>query len=700
MPNAAVTTTVLSGLRTNTTPYFAQVKNTVVITNGIDDNRIYDVYRNDAKTLGLAWPAAAPTGGTSGTGLTGAYRYRVKWYDRNTDTYSVSSSELSVTLTNQGYQLTQPSSPPSRTTHWIVERTTAGGAKFFPVNRTVSAPYGTAIATTTYTDTTTDSTLRQRTIIPNTQGIPGPYRFCFAHKNRVFMLGAPVINTTTTDLTSGSAAVTSTSEFQANMAGMLLMRIGNTGAGSGKMYRIDSYTDASNITLAETVNAADAGVNVECLITGARNKLVWSEASYPEHYGTVEVGGLSNEVILGNRGDVLTSGVSMGDNGILLSTDKGLYYFTYTEDPNPIRGDGRFYPLATLRHAASPKCLKYIEGYVYGMDAQGMWRMRPNGTPEDISEPLQYDFKRMAFSCCNPDYWHIQYDDHKHWVKFYISESGDTVPTLAYVWDTIAERWVSTKRYYLGITSGTEVKDRRGHLRNLIVQQAPSTTSNIGSVFWTDDLSTGYGIPSGESALTGTATAGTTTTLTNSGANWTANAFIGCPITVNIDGTEETRVVRSNTATEITVDSNFTGTPDAGDTYKIGPIPAQVRTARMDAGMPQRKKKWIMAYIPFKYKSSSVNVSVRAYHDQSATSDSDQVFTSANDGVTLTTSDADRIIDPTVNEQVYQLPLNGVWSNSLTLVFYSSDPGIPWDLNGPITVEYETDGAFQPATKE
>jgi hypothetical protein len=73
----------------------------------------------------------------------------------------------------------------------------------------------------------------------------------------------------------------------------------------------------------------------------------------------------------------------------------------------------------------------------------------------------------------------------------------------------------------------------------------------------------------------GTATAGTTTTLTDSGASWTVNAYQGGWVHI-IGGTgpNQAREVVSNTATALTV-ATWDVTPAAGSVYLlVGPAPA------------------------------------------------------------------------------------------------------------------------------
>jgi hypothetical protein len=68
----------------------------------------------------------------------------------------------------------------------------------------------------------------------------------------------------------------------------------------------------------------------------------------------------------------------------------------------------------------------------------------------------------------------------------------------------------------------------------------------------------------------GTATGGTTTTLTDTGKAWTIDEFAGKAIVLTAGaGGGDVRKIVSNTATEITVDVAFSATPDATSTYAV-----------------------------------------------------------------------------------------------------------------------------------
>lgn len=98
------------------------------------------------------------------------------------------------------------------------------------------------------------------------------------------------------------------------------------------------------------------------------------------------------------------------------------------------------------------------------------------------------------------------------------------------------------------------------------------TTPNI-----TDYLSFLFGVVSIDAAVfptvTGTVTAGTTATLSDSTQGWTVNAWVGSVVVDTTQGL--TSYVSANSATVLTVAPLFTAAPAAGDAYVVAPAIAQ-----------------------------------------------------------------------------------------------------------------------------
>jgi len=86
-----------------------------------------------------------------------------------------------------------------------------------------------------------------------------------------------------------------------------------------------------------------------------------------------------------------------------------------------------------------------------------------------------------------------------------------------------------------------------------------------------------------QQTATGTSTATSSSTMTDSGATWTVNGFVGCVVT--IDG--KTGTISSNTATVLTVASWTGGTPTSVSAYSIAKLSyLWTATPQLTTGIP------------------------------------------------------------------------------------------------------------------
>ena len=256
---------------------YAQLGDIGLCTNGHDLNGIVDLRTGTYKTLGMPAPTGAPTSASGGAGnVTGPIQYRTRWYDLSTGTFSLASSAVSYTYSANTVTITLVGTPPSRATHWIAERTTAGGRVFYPLNYTSALPNGTAVATGTFVDNETDSTIRQRTVLPDNQGQPGRYRFCWANGAILFMGGGRVHRPTCT-LTNAATTCTSTDgDWLADHVGEDISADADT---DGVTYRISAFTNANSVTLASNYGGVTG--TKACSQAGRRDTIAWCDPGTP-----------------------------------------------------------------------------------------------------------------------------------------------------------------------------------------------------------------------------------------------------------------------------------------------------------------------------------------------------------------------------------------------------------------------------------
>ena len=675
---------------------FAQLNDVGLMVNGIDANGIMDMRTGTAKTLGMAAPGAAPTKTAEEAGnVTGTVKYRVRWKDASTQTYSLPSAELTVSVTSKNVTITAPGSPPSRATHWILERTLDANADFFPINEYDTATLdGTAIATTTYKDTFADATVRNRIIIFSDQGQPAPYRFCWVNGAILFMAGGKLHHATCSVNSSSTGVSSADGKFTSAMVGRDFSVDIDT---DGATYKIASVTDANNLVLASNYAAVDRS-SQPCTIAGIRNGAAWSMPGFPESWGAAVVGGLSNSVQVGTS---LEAGIGLGTLGNLLCGTDQMWLWSYRDNPQSVYlgGDGRILPLQARRGALGPKSVARFGELIYGMDQYGVWRLSPGQEPIEIGGDIAASWKALDFSQ-RENFW-INTDPITRQIHFWVCESGDTYPTKAYVWDVPKSQWVDTfDSDYAGATCGTTLPDSNLALRAFHFTAAVGSAKSYA---WFDGIGPTLGAPP-TSTLTGTLTAGATaTSLPDTAATFVTagEGLDGVPVTLvrAADGSTETKVIVSNTANGLTTNA-FTGaTPVTGDTYIVGPINTVWKTGRFDFGDNSRKKHIKGLWLKMKADTNAVDLNVRWYYDGRTTPENYGVTRAEEDGVSFTAGSPAATINPgatntqSVNIVRYFVPCAGDgWCNDLQLEFYSKTSGTAWEI---LKIDIEVDGVDQ-----
>ena len=140
----------------------------------------------------------------------------------------------------------------------------------------------------------------------------------------------------------------------------------------------------------------------------------------------------------------------------------------------------------------------------------------------------------------------------------------DALPNAVVNTDTFI---VSTGRFYIwnaGTMSATSFRNYdplTGVWTSLSVTGAPASWGTDGKLVVT---------PSYDTFASGTATAATTNTLSNSAKAWTTNQWTNYQIRITAGtGIGQVRTIASNTGTQITVSSNWTVTPNTSSQYAI-----------------------------------------------------------------------------------------------------------------------------------
>jgi hypothetical protein len=356
--------------------------------------------------------------------------------------------------------------------------------------------------------------------------------------------------------------------------------------------------------------------------------------------------------------------------------------------------------LPVRRGAVGPLAMRFLDGFVYGMDFKGIWRWSPGGQLAEIGAPLASDWRSGRLDWTYRDNWHIGFDATRRLALFFVSEGTDLYPRKAYCWHLDAERWVGTEEFDAGVTAGCEYPDGNGALRYIF---ASTNTARDRADLWMDGMGHGAGVnPLNVSNVSGTATGGSGSTLQCTGAGWptAGQGLKGCAVRKikTATGAVETKLISANTASELTTET-WTDAPVAGDTFNIGPISAVYRTGRLSLGLPDRKKQFVEVWIWARYDANAVPFMVRAYFDGATAASTDIVLADADDGVTRAIAAKDAVVTPaTADVHRFRVPLKEVWAQDVPVEVWSVAAGMPWDILG-IKLVCRVDDSQRPRDK-
>jgi hypothetical protein len=178
----------------------------------------------------------------------------------------------------------------------------------------------------------------------------------------------------------------------------------------------------------------------------------------------------------------------------------------------------------------------------------------------DDEIPAAYRVNR-AYS----DQWHGVYDQRTDSVHFFVTTGSETVPKTGLVFSRERMQWTMNK-YEQGIKASCQGRDANGEYRAWVADEN-------GWVWALSGTRQCEGNSSG--TLSGSVTSSTNSTVSDSGAafNTTGNALAGVYVKViSATGTVQTRLITSNTGTQLTVSPNWTNNPDTTYTYIIGGV--------------------------------------------------------------------------------------------------------------------------------
>jgi hypothetical protein len=484
----------------------------------------------------------------------------------------------------------------------VVEMTLSGGSTFYKATEVLESA-------SSVTVNISDESLAQNTLLwtgasgsLGLHNLPPITRHVLSFRGRLWAFGQVVHTEGTASVTNNSTTVTGTStDWSAALGG------GSTGLqrhprffqvnGETAEYEISQQDSATQLTL-KSAYAGSTQADVNYKIYSRDNYIYVSEAGFPESWP------LLNFIPGAQRGP--TRALVGVLNGLLICADVGMDYFNWTD--NPVT-EGVRKEASRERGAVSQRVVLNVEERAYGLDQDGMWRFE-GVSPEAISKPIETVVRRINWTYSEK--FHAVWLPRLRAIRWWVALDSETAPYhyLQFHVDTgswsTGEREVAVQASEAVPTSGVfggskaVVGDENGHV-------------------WVDDTGTTDGADScPKVAATGTPT---TTVISVTGATLPTSGTGISGVMAYFPRIGESRVVSSNTASQITLASALSEAPVSSDVIWLGRIKAKLKTKAFSLGGILGKHEARYVHVVFVPLTSQRYALLRIYRDRSSTAE-------------------------------------------------------------------------------
>ena len=558
------------------------VRDQAYFANDYGDNLTVRVQDGSAYTVGLVGPAGAlgaPVTSGGGTITDGKHLVRYRYRDSKTryvsnpsdlleQTTGGGSNKLIFTVASSGSQI--DTSTDARVDQIILEMTPVSSGEFY-----VAATLDNTVAATGTIDLSDTKLIVETGVSENWGGpndedswshnVPPVTAFGCEHKGKHFV-GGHYDREYTVTVSSGSTTVTITTSasFSANYEDRYLWVPDDDAT-----YDISSIDTDQQLTIG-TAYAGTSGEKDGIITAYEPNMLYWSMTNYMESFDESRF----LRRVLEGRGDVLR-GMKSYRGDLLLAGRASLSMLKYSVDPTP--GDGYEIPIPGFRGIHNWRCMVEANGILYGWDRTGVWSL--NGA---AITPISHPMRDIVERDIDYDYestFHAGYDPVTDNLLFFFTTAGDTLPKNAMAYDVARKKWC-VYSWPQAITATAIAKKPDGKTVLVLCDE-----NGYSWEYGVDDF--GDGVDFDDAIVT--CASGSTTTQIEVNETIVSSALVGTYAWLVED--YESRLVISNTAGHILVDSAFTTAPAAGEEVYLGAIESTYELKWDIGGSATNKKK-------------------------------------------------------------------------------------------------------------
>lgn len=652
------------------------------LSNGWNKCRRWGGRTATLETAGITGPSRVldswtPAPSTAGGACTpGFHQFRYRFQDSRTGYVSNPSEERELEVVSGAQQLTFPintatatniiRSTDTKVDRILVEMTVAGGSDWFLAGTALNSASSVAVSIS-------DAALEVSFLDWEDDGHDPPplAKNVLSHRERLWFYGQVTHAIGTCSPTNASVNVNAgstdpdwTTEALGDAPGVATTVWFFQVDGDTVEYEI-SYYDAGSTRIVLKSAYGGSTVTDSTYKIFSRTTAIWvSNPAYPEGFTALKFLNSPNGEA---AGDVVAAvGYSAS---VIFYTLNSTFKFAWDQDPLV---DGFFSPLSSKAGALNQRVVIEVEGMVYSMDRRG-WYSWGGVFPKLISRPIEPVRDLIDYS--KADNFHCVYFPESRCIRWFVCYSGDTYPKNYVQLDVDTGAW-GTGTYLQGMGDSRLIPTAEG-LIDLLGDENGHT--------WFADQGTCDGCPADFSHLTASGVP-TTTVIPVSALVSLPTSGVGLAGTFltrrTAAGLPESRLIQSNTTTEITLVSAFSVAPVSGESLWVGGIPAKLKTKAFHGGRIRDVKRSKYVDVLFVPNEAVRYLQLRVYPDLSNTAQSWAAPpTAANPvngavwpGEDVTFPTTDWLIDLSEGDGVVTIPLGANWRREFTLEFEILEP--------------------------
>ena len=636
-----------------------------------------------------SWQPAPTTAAGSSTDV-GTHWFRYRYLDSSTGWVSNPSEARAIAVAAGALALTFPiaavggavanmlRTADAKVDKIVLEATVVNGTNYFKIGEASQTA-------ASLTVDMSDATLQQLYLPWPEDGhdVPPVAKYVLSHRERLWLYGQVSHSTGTCSVTLASANVvegTTDPDWDADALGDSTATPATypdvqwffQRDGDAAIYEISTYDVSNTLIMLKTAYTGVTGANVGYRIFTRANPVWISRAGYPEAF-------IPDKFLTGPNGEGVgdvTAGLGYGP-GMLFFSLTSIFQLNWDQDPlvDPV-----YTPVSHKRGALSQRVVVEAEGVVYTMDRAG-WYAWSGVSPRHLSRPMDDFLDDLDFAYVET--WHACYYPRLRAIRWFVTESGDTLPKTYVQYDVDSGTWG---------TGALEVAIEESRL----IPTATGPKVYLGDEnghTWIDDTGPCEGCAAAMTHLVvGSHTTPTTTVIPITGTTLhTTNVGLdGCMAHHLESG--ESRLITANAADSITC-AAFTAAPSVGDTIWVGRILAKLKTKAFQASAGARKKRrgrYLWLY--FEPHASTRHLLVRFYLDYSSTAETYPSASRSLPGLTYPGNNADYaesngtysdwLVTLSHSQGMVQIPIPSKWHRACEVEFEWIEPDCRTEVYG------------------